>query len=174
MRIQRQCEGCGTTFEAAASEVKRGNARFCSLKCSNSRPRKNKTHNSKCAACGETFYRMPSKRKLPFLFCCRACKDNAQRIDSGISFRRPSHYSTGITHYRAKAFRHYGKTCADCGYDKHEQMLDVHHIDRNRKHNKLENLVVLCVWCHALRTRKIPAHSRNGPVIQRENATLAR
>lgn len=33
-------------------------------------------------------------------------------------------------------------------------MLDVHHIDGNRKNGKADNLEVLCVWCHALETRK--------------------
>lgn len=33
------------------------------------------------------------------------------------------------------------------------ELLDVHHVDGNRKHNKIENLEVLCVWCHAIVTR---------------------
>lgn len=47
----------------------------------------------------------------------------------------------------------------ECGYHKYEQMLDVDHINSNRKDNKLCNLQVLCVWCHALKTRKIPYHT---------------
>lgn len=47
-----------------------------------------------------------------------------------------------------------------CAYDAHEQMLDVHHRDGDRKNNKIENLEVLCVWCHALETRGVPSHSR--------------
>ena len=35
-------------------------------------------------------------------------------------------------------------------------MLDVHHKDENRSNNKIENLEVLCVWCHAVLTRNSP------------------
>ena len=34
-----------------------------------------------------------------------------------------------------------------------EELLDVHHIDSNRSHNDINNLAVLCVWCHAIVTR---------------------
>ena len=34
-------------------------------------------------------------------------------------------------------------------------MLDVHHVDGIRQNNHPDNLEVLCVWCHALKTRKI-------------------
>ena len=36
-----------------------------------------------------------------------------------------------------------------------EDMLDVHHKDSNRKNGTIENLEVLCVWCHALKTRDV-------------------
>ena len=68
--------------------------------------------------------------------------------------------------YRERALKAYGATCNRCGYSDIEEMLDVHHRDKNRKNSKLENLEVLCVWCHALETR--------GVVVQRENAAFAR
>lgn len=39
--------------------------------------------------------------------------------------------------------------CAKCGYTD-IQALQVHHIDRNRKNNNLDNLQVLCCNCHRL------------------------
>jgi len=40
------------------------------------------------------------------------------------------------------------KQCYHCGYDKDTSALVIHHIDRNRKNNKAENLIVLCEICH--------------------------
>lgn len=37
-------------------------------------------------------------------------------------------------------------------------MLDVHHLDSDRSNGLPENLLVLCVWCHALETRRIKPH----------------
>lgn len=41
-----------------------------------------------------------------------------------------------------------GKKCERCGYDLYE-ILHVHHIDRNRDNNVLNNLELLCPNCHA-------------------------
>jgi hypothetical protein len=35
------------------------------------------------------------------------------------------------------------------------EMLDVDHIDNDRSNNELENLQILCVWCHSLKTRSV-------------------
>lgn len=47
--------------------------------------------------------------------------------------------------------------CSDCGKDK---TLQVHHIDKDKKNNSQENLVVLCWKCHAKHhkhMRKMPS-----------------
>jgi len=41
-----------------------------------------------------------------------------------------------------------GTLCERCGYSKYE-ILNVHHKDRDRKHNELKNLELLCPNCHA-------------------------
>jgi hypothetical protein len=64
--------------------------------------------------------------------------------------------------YRMRALKEHGAFCDYCGYSLHVKMLDVHHIDNKRENNKLENLEVLCVWCHAMETRKVPFHSWKG------------
>lgn len=115
-----------------------------------------------CAMCEIEFERTPSKlvrSKSRLYFCGRPCKEKAQCI-GGLTAIQPPHYGNqdGKTTYRKRAFDHYGKACAKCGYKLFERMLDVHHRDGNRRHNKLENLIVLCVWCHALETRRIPFH----------------
>lgn len=66
------------------------------------------------------------------------------------------------TTYRVRALQEYGAFCNWCGYSDEVKMLDVDHIDSNRSNSKLENLQVLCVWCHALKTRKVKFHQWNG------------
>lgn len=39
--------------------------------------------------------------------------------------------------------------CERCGYDKYIKILGVHHIDRNRNNNSIQNLEVLCPNCHS-------------------------
>jgi len=50
--------------------------------------------------------------------------------------------------YYTKARNHYGEICADCGWKKYPEVLQVHHIDENRRNNSIENLIVLCPTCH--------------------------
>ena len=131
--------------------------RYCSSFCQHADAIKRKS--VYCSWCKKTVERTLSKLKSKhgYIFCSRECKEQAQSL-GGLPGMQPGHYKTGMFSYRAKAFFHYGKKCRRCGYDKYEQMLDVDHKDSNRNNNKLENLEVLCVWCHALKTRKVPFH----------------
>lgn len=65
----------------------------------------------------------------------------------------PDHYGDGKADYRSRALKAYGAVCRKCGYGDLQKMLDVDHIDSNRQNNELDNLQVLCVWCHAEKTR---------------------
>lgn len=51
--------------------------------------------------------------------------------------------------YREVAYNTYGKICNRCGYD-NVLALEVHHKDRNRENNSVDNLEVLCCNCHAI------------------------
>lgn len=62
-------------------------------------------------------------------------------------------YKDGRNIYRKIAFNHYGKKCQKCGVDD-MRVLTVHHKDRNRKNNNIENLEVLCYNCHYLNHSK--------------------
>lgn len=64
--------------------------------------------------------------------------------------------------YRKHALFHYGEKCSnpDCeltkaGISIPTILLDVDHVDSNRGNNAIENLQVLCVYCHAKKTRKV-------------------
>ena len=51
--------------------------------------------------------------------------------------------------------------CKLCGYDKHIEILEVHHLDRDSGNNSDDNLCVLCPNCHSLDTRKILRIDKN-------------
>lgn len=105
-----------------------------------------------CAYCGKPIIRQKSKAnksRSGLHFCCREHKDLAQRLEAGKAFTniRPDHYGEGIN-YRDIAFRTYEHKCACCGWHEDIRILEVHHIDGNREHNYVENLVILCPICH--------------------------
>ena len=50
--------------------------------------------------------------------------------------------------YRHTALSVKNQKCERCGYDKHPEILVVHHRDRNRKNGTKENLELLCPNCH--------------------------
>lgn len=127
----------------------------CSIECRGKLQRKRAI--IECFICKKNFERQQDKLKYSksgLFFCSRKCKDKAQGIEGGCKPIQPLNYKDGSTRYRKRALREYGSKCKECGYSDLQKMLDVDHIDNNRKNNKIENLQVLCVWCHALKTRK--------------------
>lgn len=148
MFVLRVCE-CGQHFYARKNRCNT----YCSPDCRLSINR----FTFNCDYCGKENTRALSKAdnsRNEMYYCDRECKENDQRIDTGPSDIQPSHYGNGYYSYRARAFHEFGTVCNRCGYDELEKMLDVHHIDGNRSNSALDNLEVLCVWCHALETRK--------------------
>jgi hypothetical protein len=51
--------------------------------------------------------------------------------------------------YRARAFAAYPPICTYCGFGIPE-ILEVAHLDQNRKNNSIENLAILCGNCHKM------------------------
>lgn len=149
----KECGNCRKSFEAALKEVKRGYGLFCSRSCSSKHLQiVRRLPNATCAYCIKCFYRRPSKKdtgKSGLLFCCREHKDLAQRI-GGIKEIQPPHYGEVLKTYRVAAFRVYPHKCNRCGYDEVVEALEVHHRDRNRENNTIENLEIICPTCHVV------------------------
>lgn len=108
----------------------------------------------RCDYCSKEFYIKPSRleNKTGLHYCSRECKDNAQKIDSGIKEAQLDHYKDGQSVYRERAINKYGAFCEICNY---AEVLDVHHIDENHSNSEINNLIVLCPNCHAKITRNI-------------------
>lgn len=118
----------------------------------------------KCSQCGKKLIRVPSEDKRSrhgLYFCNRQCKEKAQSLEGKIKIIRPHHYGNGVRSYRERALKKV-KLCQRCGYKKDVRMLDVHHANGKRSDPRLVNLEVLCVWCHALHTRRVTPHCWKG------------
>jgi 5-methylcytosine-specific restriction endonuclease McrA len=143
------------------------NKTTCSIKCSGELKQKEKVEIT-CANCKSNFKRKKSSltnSKSGLFFCTRKCKDYAQSLKGGIKEIQPEHYKSGLSSYRIRAFREYASKCAFCSYTKDEKMLEVDHIDSNRENNDINNLQILCVWCHRLKTLKVSPHAWDGNLV---------
>lgn len=149
--ILKICLNCSKNFSIKRKQL------FCSRICYIEYKSKNSINiEMNCNFCNKIFYKKPSSlknSKSGFYFCCRNCKDSAQRLN-GIKAIQPKHYGSGSSSYRIRALNEFNPICNRCGYSEDDRMLDVHHLDNNRLNNDLSNLEVLCVWCHAQETRK--------------------
>lgn len=141
----RYCENCKEPYYGSTHNK----LKFCSLTCA--QPGRESVEVT-CVYCKTTFKKFKSnlkKSKSGLRFCSRVCKNKAQSIDDGnCSAIQPEHYGTSELKYRKIAFRHHPARCNRCGYNRHIPVLRVHHIDRNRKNGKPENLEILCPTCH--------------------------
>lgn len=100
----------------------------------------------KCDYCGKIFTRMGTEVKRSYLhFCSKECGNKYKNL-----FIKKDNSSN----YRNLAFKEYQHICACCGYDEDERILEVHHIDGNRKNNNINNLRILCPNCHRKITLK--------------------
>lgn len=82
----------------------------------------------------------------------RAANAARQRRWQELHPRQENHYKN----IKAR-LRKYGLVthCEECGFDKCIEILQVHHIDKNRYNNALDNLQVLCRNCHAMKHLEI-------------------
>lgn len=143
------CEQCKKEF--TYPECWSNKRRFCSNVCYriNISGKKVKTN---CAWCNKEIIRLRSKvrSKSKLIFCNRKCKESGQKIGlNQIKEIQPMFYGTGKQDYRKIAFRNNEKICSKCGYSDARAIV-IHHKDRNRENNNLENLEVLCANCHLI------------------------
>ena len=150
--LEVTCNYCYSKFLKRLKWVKPLN--FCNHKCKALYYKQNIEY--KCSYCNNTFLSDKSRvngSKSGLLFCSRLCKDNAQKIDSGIDQLKLPHYNDGYSEYRNRAFNKYKPECEYCKYSECIGILEVHHLDSNRLNGALENLVILCPTHHAAITR---------------------
>jgi hypothetical protein len=163
MPINLQCTYCYCKIEKRPRDVKRYSNHFCGNECHHKWRKEISGAIIECTTCGATLRRTFSairKSKSGNFFCNASCA--AKFNNTGRSREMSVNWKGGYSSYRERALKHYGKACSNpnCEITANniflsDKMLDVHHVDGDRKSNGLENLQVLCVWCHAKKTRKI-------------------
>jgi hypothetical protein len=139
------CDYCSSEFLKQKRLIKDKN--YCNRKCAGFA--QSIRHDVECAHCKEKFTINNSrynKSKSKLFFCCVEHKNIGATYIEEI---RPEHYGTSEYNYRDVAFREYPKICCTCG-NKNEKVLEVHHIDKDRVNNNIDNLIVLCANCHTL------------------------
>src|SRR3989344_5210045 len=145
------CEICSKEFYAKPFFIKRGHAKYCSKKCQSKAQKRGKFIN--CDTCGKQAWKMPKHlkhSKSGKFFCTKSCQTLwRNRFYSGP--RHPNWKDGGRTHYRNVIKKHseIPRICANCK-NNDERVLVVHHKNRNRKNNNIENLMWLCSNCHLL------------------------
>lgn len=111
--------------------------------------------------CGQSCYGISCRKEIPCVICktpilgglhkktcSRACanKNRAKIKHHGIvTFRDKVKEIRAI---KLRLLKNRGKTCERCDYHKYE-ILQVHHIDKNKHNNKVGNLELICPNCHA-------------------------
>ena len=151
------CLQCSKNFYAKPSNKKIGGGIYCSTNCANEAKKTGQFYN--CATCDKKIWKRQSeikKSKTGNLFCSHHCAT----IKNNSLFRSDllhPNYLNGDRSYRIRAIKKYGLSCSNkenCPLKNIEipdYLYEVDHIDQNRKNNHIDNLRVLCVWCHRKR-----------------------
>ena len=133
------CRICGEPTYKRLVEIRRNNGNvYCSQGCFGISCRKEKP----CIVCGTLILAGLNNKT-----CSRSC---ANRHRAGIQYKinRPRDKVKNYQRLKVRLLKLRGNECKKCGYDKYE-ILQVHHIDRNRENNEIDNLELICPNCHA-------------------------
>lgn len=134
------CEYCNKEFTGEKTQ------KYCSRKCAQKARRTGREVT--CDYCGKKIYRKGyrlNKSKHKIYFCSKKCQDLSQSDYSDGS----NCYGQELNKPRSICQAHYPTIqCSHCGYDERSALVEVHHIDSNRKNNSPENLIWLCSMCH--------------------------
>ena len=95
-----------------------------------------------CIVCGKLILAGANKKT-----CSRKCS-NINRAGIKYKQNQPHDKVKSQRQLKLRLINNRGSVCEKCAYNKVE-ILEVHHKDRDRKHNNLENLELICPNCHA-------------------------
>ena len=111
------------------------------------------------AFCGQVCYGIACRKENPCLMCGRpilasfnkktCSRSCANKHRAGIQYKinRPRDKVVSERALKTRLIKERGEVCQRCGYCKFE-ILQVHHRDRDRKNNNLDNLELICPNCH--------------------------
>lgn len=149
----KRCDQCDVPMPG------RSTRKFCSTQCRiDSRDHPEKV----CTMCG-LFFRPKSSRTT---YCTRTCADKAHSIRmlgwGNSHYKDGTSYSKWFKESRPLIFERDNDACVVCtapfkpisfmrdGVQVQRSNLLVHHLDENPANNRVENLILLCLTCHAV------------------------
>lgn len=133
-----KCLICKKGIYRRPIEFKRNDGNFyCSQACYGASCRREKP----CVICNKLIL-----SGLNRITCSRACSNTYRK---GILYKlgRPKDKGEKFRAIKVRLLSIKGGKCERCGYGKAE-VLQVHHRDRSRKNNDLNNLELICPNCH--------------------------
>jgi len=132
------CSICGKSIYKRPSQIQLNHGKvYCGMTCYGVACRKEKP----CIICGKLILAGLNKKT-----CSRGC---ANKLRIGIKYRqnKPRDKVNTYKQLKIRLLKLRGNVCERCGYNKLE-ILQVHHKDKNRDNNALENLELICPNCH--------------------------
>ncbi len=144
-----QCKICSKMFYSKPSHLNKGWGKTCSIKCRNEILRTGKL--VQCFSCQKEIYKDRStilRSESNNFFCNKSC----QTIWRNKLYTKEKHanWTTGISSYRNILKReNRSLVCVKC-FTADSRILAVHHRDKNRNNNNVDNLTWLCHNCHYL------------------------
>lgn len=144
VQIKANCLICNKIFEHISSRANK--AKYCSRECYYKSRHLKGTKEYTCRHCNKKFFNPPSTKRK---YCSRECINKESKANWKPSF---------TVARKSMLRREMINKCRKCGFDKHPEILGVHHKDGNRKNNMLSNLQVLCPNCHSILHKKHIVH----------------
>ena len=146
---QAECKRCKEFFKVKPHWLKVGYGKYCSADCHHASMRTGK--DVRCSTCSVLTYKTQKDlkgSKSGKYFCSKKCQTVwRNQLYIGTAHKN---FKTGEFVYRATMERSkVPKLCQLCKTTDY-RVLAVHHIDKNRKNNTLNNLAWLCHNCHFL------------------------
>ena len=133
-----KCFVCKKPIYRRPSEIEKTKGHvFCSASCYGISCRKE----TPCIVCGKQILSGFNKKT-----CSRSCS-NKNRVGINYKIGRPMDKLVSLRSLKLRLLGIRGKKCERCTYNKGE-VLQVHHKNRNRNDNSLENLELICPNCH--------------------------
>lgn len=149
MPLLRKCVTCKKEFKVKPFFVRSGNGKYCSAPCFHESMKSGKIVS--CHSCGKNVYKTlkalrVSKSKT--YFCTKSCQTRWRNsVFIGV---KHANWIDGKYSYRGVMERNKIPPICYLCKTKDKRVLAVHHVDRNKKNNTVENLMWLCHNCHHL------------------------
>lgn len=146
--VASSCHYCNKEYQVLKYRSKI--SKFCTSTCAAASTRKKRIEIN-CSQCN-TVYKISERNlnKAVHHFCNNKCKHLFYIQNPNIRgiFKKHNGVSA-VSTYRNLAFNTYEHKCYYCGYNQFEDVLQVHHVDENRKNNSIQNLRIVCPTCHS-------------------------